>query len=359
MDKKNFIRLFISICFIAFLFGCVTTKPVKPNNPYQGPYPVKFNKISDRNPLLAEEIGKLPELQDGISEKENIALLQLVKLYEMHPLKFDDAFDEMYTIGLPGIRKYCTPLQALFWLVEIESFYEVASQIKDYKLRNLLSVAWKFQKKTFEIDELDISEEQASHIISSIDKDIIWYAKHQKSPIHTLLYCYNRTPNAIPIKFRKEIENMPKIKLALDQFKKHRKRWEETNLVIERLNAPALFDYYVNKNIIYKHIFPAYHRPPTYVIKEKFGDCDDLAYFGKIVLSKAGYDLIGRFYNKEATINHIILGIKLEDGSYFKAVDFGRRGNIMGGPYKTVLEMDQAAGYGRWYQTREAFSFHW
>lgn len=152
---------------------------------------------------------------------------------------------------------------------------------------------------------------------------------------------------------------MPEVKSALHRFKNNQKRWIDTQAVIDRLNDPILFDFYVNKNIIYKHIAPNRHTLPSTIIKDKYGDCDDLANFGKIVLSKAGYDVFGRFYNKYSIPNHIILGIKLKDGSYFKAVDFGRNGNSMGGPYKTILEIDQSGGYGIWYTTREFFFFHW
>ena len=56
--------------------------------------------------------------------------------------------------------------------------------------------------------------------------------------------------------------------------------------------------------------------------------------------------------------NHIGLGIRLENGSYLLAVDFTPAGNHMSGPYKTLLELDQALGYGVRYKTRDPFLFN-
>lgn len=118
-------------------------------------------------------------------------------------------------------------------------------------------------------------------------------------------------------------------------------------------------DYYINHNITYKHRIPCFHRSPRSVINEKYGDCDDLAYFGRKVLTKAGYDVFGRIVGDIGTVCHIGLGIRLEDGSYLLAVDFDPRGNHMSGPYKTLLELDQALGYGSRYQRRGPLFFDW
>ena len=95
------------------------------------------------------------------------------------------------------------------------------------------------------------------------------------------------------------------------------------------------------------------------MIKDKYGDCDDLAYFGRIVLTKAGYDVFGRVVGDETVDCHIGLGIRLEDGSYLLAVHFNGSGNHMSGPYKTLLELDKALGYGYGYKERGPFYFNW
>jgi hypothetical protein len=67
--------------------------------------------------LLAQEIGKLPEIQDGISDSEAIALEKLCDLYMKNPENFNKTFEKMYQVGKPEVRRYCSPLQAVYWLI--------------------------------------------------------------------------------------------------------------------------------------------------------------------------------------------------------------------------------------------------
>ena len=137
-------------------------------------------------------------------------------------------------------------------------------------------------------------------------------------------------------------------------------RWKDSRDIMERLNSPELLDFYIDKNIAYTISIPAYHRSPNKVIKEKFGDCDDLANFGRWILSKAGYDVFGRIVGDENVTCHIGLGVKLDDGSYLLAVNFYGWGNNMSGPHKTILELDQALGYGPGkHNQRGPWDFHW
>ena len=64
MYIKNGTKLLLGLYFVAVFFGCAASKP---NTPYPGPYPSGFNEVASKNQLLAEELGKIPELQDGIS----------------------------------------------------------------------------------------------------------------------------------------------------------------------------------------------------------------------------------------------------------------------------------------------------
>jgi hypothetical protein len=351
--KLKFIAT-ILLCSIAG--ACTSLGPAKPNSPYQGPYPTSFNKISVKNPLLAQEIGKLPEIQDGISESEAAALDHFVRIYNNNTKLFDKAFQEMYQVGLPDVRKYCAPLQALYWLAEDGKIDELPTQIHNYSLKNLLNSSWNF-KLRFELEALDLSEPEAQEIVDALNKDVIWYAKYQETARDVVKLCYERNPNDIPREYRELIENGNNYKLTKEKFDRNNLRWKDYNIVIDRLNAPELLNFYINKNIKYAHYVPSYHRSPRSVINEKYGDCDDLAYFGRAVLSKAGYDVFGRIVGESPSV-HIGLGIKLEDGSYILAVNF-RNMNIMTGPHKTMLELDEALGYGPGYRQRGPFHFDW
>jgi hypothetical protein len=67
---------------------------------------------------LARELGKLPELQDGVDQDDLEALRVIRTVYRENPKEFDAAFAEMYKVGKPEVRRYCSPLQALYWLAE-------------------------------------------------------------------------------------------------------------------------------------------------------------------------------------------------------------------------------------------------
>ena len=105
--------------FLIFLYfiiatGCAAT--TKPNTAYTGSYPASFDKLAINNPLLAQELAKLPEIQDGVSEKDVMALERIYVFYQENQKNFDSAFQQMYDLGYPNVRKFCSPLQALYWL---------------------------------------------------------------------------------------------------------------------------------------------------------------------------------------------------------------------------------------------------
>jgi hypothetical protein len=118
--------------------------------------------LSAKNPLLAKELGKLPEITDGISENEANALNIIIKLYRENPNVFDSAFRQMYQIGLPEVRAYCSPLQAIFWLAENDAVDRDNAPIFDYSLKKLLDKAWKFE------DSVRFSEDPITDILNGI-----------------------------------------------------------------------------------------------------------------------------------------------------------------------------------------------
>jgi hypothetical protein len=350
--KNLVLNLFLSSLIICahsvIIFGCSSTKP---NTPYKGSYPKTFNELAYRNQILAEEIGKLPEIQNGISENDIVVLEKIVSLYNTDPMSFEKAFEEMYKTGLPEVRKYCSPLQALFWIIEDGNIDVAGDIIGNYSLDVLLTSAWDFQFKS-----IPFSDEQISVIIENINDKRLRELYLQKNNDQE----YLRRRITRGYKYRSEIFNRKAKKIIRNvKSENEDKRWKNVDAVIERLNAPELFDFYINKNIAYAHYVPSYHRPPRSVIGDKYGDCDDVAYFGKKVLTKAGYDVFGRSFDLHTWPNHVGLGVKLKDGTYLLAVHFNQTGNHMSGPYKTLLELDRALGYGSNYNTRDSFYFDW
>jgi hypothetical protein len=142
----SIVKLFNYVLVVIVLLNCASSTPTKPNIPYAGPYPTSFKVLTESNPLLVQELGKLPEIQDGISLTEIVSLDKLAKLYDRDKIAFDRTFEKMYEAGIPETRKYCSPLQALFWLIEDGNIEGI--NIVEYSQKVLIFEAW--LKKGFE-----------------------------------------------------------------------------------------------------------------------------------------------------------------------------------------------------------------
>lgn len=295
--NEIYYKIVIIILYLIVLASCSSLGATKPNEPYPGPYPSSFNKLANKNPLFAIELGKLPEIQDGISSEEAVALENIVELYNENPDSFEVAFKQMYQIGIPEVRKYCSPLQALFWLTEKGELDEVVSTINEFSLVSLLDSAWDFHE----------------------NKWWVKYTEHWKSDKNAYLTTKNRI------------------------------RWKNFTNVVDRLNAPDLLHYYINKHITYKKNRYNSHRP-KHTFSHNWGDCDDLAVFGNYILRKGGYKSYMRYvYWTADNRGHVGVVIKLE-GGLLLAVDFvGNYQNQMTGLYTDISEVDEKLSSGHRY----------
>jgi hypothetical protein len=174
--------------------------------------------IAKRLPL-EQEIARLPEMNASPNPKIAETLLALSKNYP-------DAFEKMLSTGLPDHRKYCTPLQAVYWLLE-DNREERANQIlADYDLKKLLSFTWLSNKYL------------------------------QEHPEHQATF---------------------------------HKRWDDFDTVVDRLNSPELIDYYEKRYFSYSHYLSG-KAPPTLIFTTKTGNCDAYSAFTLHCLGKAGYN---------------------------------------------------------------------
>ena len=220
-------KILLIVVALAFA-GCAT--PTKPNIPYSVPIP-ELDNIAQRNMLLATELRKLPEIQDGVSPLESSALEKIVELYDRFPDKFDKALEQMYEVGIPEVRKYCSPLQTLFWLVEDGKINICNQVINNYDLKTLLDGGWKTEK--FGIKEYG------------------------------------------GLIFNEDLKN-------------HKKRWGNFSEVIDRLNAPELLHYYDKMNISDEDYWGE-RKTNKSVFEDGCGNCVDVSQFNTFCLSKAGY----------------------------------------------------------------------
>ena len=90
--------------------------------------------------LLAQEVGKLPEFQNKLTASEVRALRRFVNLAaNSTPLKRVN-LAKLLQEGRPEVRKYCSPLQAIFWILEKDENREENPLI--WPLDRILNEAW-------------------------------------------------------------------------------------------------------------------------------------------------------------------------------------------------------------------------
>ena len=130
------LRRFFAVSLFLGLVACQTTRsetPVAvnaPNPPFSGTLPEEFTKAFAGNSWVTSEIGKLPELQDGISRYEEAALVQMARWCERRKKRCDELFTEMDKYGIPKVRKFNTPLQTFFWAMESHDRWSLSSIAK-------------------------------------------------------------------------------------------------------------------------------------------------------------------------------------------------------------------------------------
>jgi hypothetical protein len=281
--KYSLCSIILTLSFL-FLSSCASFGPTKPNPVFQGPYPAKYYELAEKNPLLAQELGKLPELQDGIFDSEASALEKIVELYNADPSGFTDAFEQMYQVGKPEVRKYCSPLQALFWLVESDRRDDAKGILKHYSLEELLRTAWPSKKSV-------LTEYQILDIIGGIKnehdrKDYEeWYSKidNSKKLWSSLLTDYLVEPKNFSERGQRILAKLMK---PPEPFKEE--EWEDFDTVADRLNAPELLHYYMRDNFHYE-AYTGLGGGARGIFKRKWGNCCDHEDFQSYCLRKAGY----------------------------------------------------------------------
>jgi hypothetical protein len=104
-----------------------------------------FKRLYIEHPALAEEIGRLPEFRTEVGNRQILAFNRFIKMINGSTPAEKNRLNEFLKVGLPGNRRYCTPLQALFWILEKHEYEPERSPLK-FSLRQLLDEAWDFSE---------------------------------------------------------------------------------------------------------------------------------------------------------------------------------------------------------------------
>ena len=174
--RQRLTFLITSLAILILISSCASFGPTEPNVSIIDPKNKSQSDanlveaqtilydIAAKNDLLARELGKLPELQDGVEQKDLEALRVIQSAYQEYQKEFDAAFAEMYKVGKPEVRRYCSPLQAVFWLAEDNDIKLVTDMLHDgYETDKLIKHSWKSRS---EIKDLYMKEEAKKLIVS-------------------------------------------------------------------------------------------------------------------------------------------------------------------------------------------------
>ena len=323
-----------------------------------------LSRIGGCNRPLADELAKLPELGKFKTDSSRLALATLCRIYRFAPRRFDRVFSHMNAIGLPESRRYCTPLQALLWMLQDNKLRRsgrlLGLRIDDtgddngrlrpspaasqhislagnnatgngpaYTLIKILDAAWNGETAL-------MSGTTIHGIINRIrdDEEEENYALLVKRRSDAQLQSYIMEDYLKKRQMFHEAD-WPIIETAID-----RSRWKQFYTVADRLNSPALVSYYIDN-------YFSFRKTPAsgvyFTFFESKAQCTDAAYFAQFMLRRAGYRTFMRSvkWSEDPWDGlHTGSGVILDDGGYLLVSNYTGINGISG-PYHTVEDLDE------------------
>lgn len=171
----------------------------------------------------------------------------------------------------------------MFWLAKTEKFDNKNNPLVGYSLKKILDEAWIYNSQT------TLSEEEIQEILQGIkDETMREFYRQEALRLNNLVtdrwyWDCTRKTGSFSRKARKIIQRA--YESDIDP------RWRDFQVVVERLNAPELIDYYERKRFRY-HYEPGHggdFQEVKYVFKHNKGHCLQISAFTVYCLRRAGY----------------------------------------------------------------------
>lgn len=312
-----------------------------------------LTRIGEMNQNLASELRRLPELSVFETEDSRMALENLRRIYEFSPGRFNTLFNLMDAEGLKGSRKYCTPLQGLFWMIQDGKLDRTVALlglritcnegidyrpkleampndlVPEYRLSSILDEAWNGEaesKLSVNIQEI-IDKIQTR---SGVEEYALLKGRHSTQQLVGYVM-----DDYIKKKEMFDTQDWPTIQGALDQS-----RWKKFSTVADRLNSPEVINYYINRYFFFR-------KTPSsgvyFTFLDRKAQCTDAAYFTVFMLDRAGYKTFIRSVKWDENPwdgLHTGAGIILNNGSYLLVSNYTGI-NAISGPFEQVSAMDR------------------
>jgi hypothetical protein len=171
---KNFLLCGLVLVSI---FGCSAPfNPTHPNPSSIDRVPnseakALLQQLDSMDSDLALEVGRLPEFQEDINEPQVKALTRFIDLITNVSKPEKANLDKLLQTGYPNVRKYATPLQAIFWVLEKKA----DENILRYSLAELLNKAWDFSDPRWEDFETVTDRLNAPRLLNYYEKKRFQY----------------------------------------------------------------------------------------------------------------------------------------------------------------------------------------
>ena len=166
-------RIFLVNLSIVIMFGCASA-PTKPNVSVVNQVltiddssrpPISGKQLSEKDTLpteakdllkrlyaldsfVAVEVGKLRDFQGQVGEKQILALGRFIEVVSKADPEARANLNNLLKVGKTEIRRYSTPLEAMFWILEKDEYpLENPSGLLKLSLRDLLIRGWDYKEE--------------------------------------------------------------------------------------------------------------------------------------------------------------------------------------------------------------------
>ena len=177
-------RLLLLSSILVLIFGCSTSiLPTHPN--ISDIYWFRSAEVRDLfyqlysiDSVVAVEVGRLPEFQGNSGEPQVEALGRFLRLMANASFGEKENLNWLLRSGLPEVRKYSAPLQAIFWVLEKKADENVLR----YSLKQLLDKAWDFSDSRWEDFETVTDRLNAPRLIDYYERKRFVYTLEAEHP---------------------------------------------------------------------------------------------------------------------------------------------------------------------------------
>jgi len=333
---------------------------------------IHMHEFAQKNFAIAKELGAIPRFAISLDKLTIDHVTELEKFGKFYNSNSLDAYlNEMINHGKK--RDYSAPFEAAVWAVtddKVPQLTELAQRYyhekdvpftkynswADTHLKRILNLGWNLDKG-YKGKFLTLNENERTVLMKGLENSSKIFLNNEMSSQlfnKTILWHFIENPRLFP-KGMKAL-----VKSAMSRHLQNI-RLGDYKQFMRRMHTPEVADTWINSQMIYTENL-IYRKSTNEVFKYHLADCDEIAWLMRKLLRPRGYKTEGRrVYGKinpkatQVPIGHN--GEVLYDNGIYLIANYRLTGNSMQGPFKNILQADEALGYGRVWKNRERYYY--